>query len=580
MAKYGKYAGRTYPQAGCESTRLGTRGSGVAMTEDYRLEAPAQPDNGGGPSDHQIYVHFFCPLGEPADVPDGYLVRVESAPERTSGVVFHSTNHGTELFDDGLLEWAPLLMRFWQETAGSRDPFDGPVQAAKRAGATDGPADPSGVPALPRSAVTVVELVAPVPDEHDQADLLRTLDGALVVLRDWQRAYQRVHPVPMSPVTRARLPGLVPIAFGHLCDGVYERPTDVGALDVESFDPVVWTSGIPMDDADLEQVVLALDHVSERPFASWLVLRYQATVARDRDGDLRVAVLHRATACEVLLDELLAHLLWEDHVAPEDAAPLFKPPRSTLDRVRTDLPQRLRGSWDVTKVDSLRAWRDDVAQLRNRVTHRAYEPSPAEDAAAAAATTGLVQLLGDRLAGDHRHPLTTLMLIGEDGLAGRGVALTGRRRKAVAVVGEGNAPAAFRRWWMLVLDLTGGGLPSADATRSHLMLLQTDAVTRVYFLHDRASRQVRLLSPVSDLLPAGHAATADFADGVVGTCDVDFPLVGAVNDHGLDPATLPTLGPWLREHHLSPLAGLWLEPWIATVDPDDFRAAADDPLQP
>lgn len=548
------------------------------MTEDDRLETPAQPDNGGGSSDHQTYVHFFCPLGEPADVPDGYLVRVRFAPERTSGVVFQSINHGTGLLDDGLLEWAPLLMRFWQETTGSRDPFDGPAQAAKRAGVTDGPTDPSGVPALPRSAVTVVELMASVPDEHDQADLLGTLDKALEVLRDWQRAYQQVHLVPMSPVTRARLPGFVPVAFGHLCDGVYERPTGMGALGVESFDPVVRTSGTLMDDADLEQVVLALDHISERPFASWLVLRNEATVARERDGDLRVAVLHRATACEVLLDELLAHLLWEDHVAPEDAAALFTPSRSTLDRVRTDLPQRLGGSWDVTKVDSLRAWRDDVAKLRNRVAHRAHEPSPAEDADAAAATTGLVQLLGDRLAKDHRHPLTMLMLIGEDGLARRGGALTGRRRKAVAVVGEGNAPAAFRRWWTLVLDLAGDGLPAADVTRSHLMLLQTDAVTRLYFLHDRASRQVRLLSPVSDLLPAGHAATTDFADAVVGTCDVDFPLVSAVFDHGLDPATLTTLGPWLPDHHLSPLAGLWLEPWTPTVDPDDLRAAADDLL--
>ncbi|MEU9537507.1 hypothetical protein [Streptomyces mirabilis] len=140
-----------------------------------------------------------------------------------------------------------------------------------------------------------------------------------------------------------------------------------------------------------------------------------------RDGDYGNAVIHAALASEIVLDSVLALLLWEEQlqVPSIDAAlNVFDESRGGLaTRVRREYAPRLGGIWDPGKRGALQDWARDLANLRGRVVHRGYRPTEAEAVVALSASEALLDFIKGRLAIKARsYPRTALLVLGEPGL--------------------------------------------------------------------------------------------------------------------------------------------------------------------
>jgi hypothetical protein len=98
-------------------------------------------------------------------------------------------------------------------------------------------------------------------------------------------------------------------------------------------------------------------------------------------GNTIVAGILFGSAAEILLDELLLLLLWEEGTCPDEASALFKNRETdtTLKRVKSKLYQtRIGGDWSMNRDGLIGRWRSSIAELRNRITHSGYEPTQKE----------------------------------------------------------------------------------------------------------------------------------------------------------------------------------------------------------
>lgn len=147
-------------------------------------------------------------------------------------------------------------------------------------------------------------------------------------------------------------------------------------------------------------MAMAITRINSRSaFMDYVDLRREAEVALARDGHWRSAVLFAATAAEVLLDELLMHLLWERADRPEDAAHLFVDQRQgSIGRVRKEYHPLVGGDWSVKGEGPVATWVKQVAGLRHRVIHSGYEPTAGEADRATRALRDLELYVRDLLA--------------------------------------------------------------------------------------------------------------------------------------------------------------------------------------
>lgn len=101
-----------------------------------------------------------------------------------------------------------------------------------------------------------------------------------------------------------------------------------------------------LSDEALERFSLAMQEQSQGGIAArYLEFVREGGVALDLDGDTRAAALFFATASEVLLDESLAHMLWETSVRPEEGAVLLDTNPWLTARVKSLYHPRIGGSW-------------------------------------------------------------------------------------------------------------------------------------------------------------------------------------------------------------------------------------------
>ncbi|MGW5689618.1 hypothetical protein ACWEWX_01235 [Streptomyces asiaticus] len=147
----------------------------------------------------------------------------------------------------------------------------------------------------------------------------------------------------------------------------------------------------------------------------------EASTFMRRDGDYGNAVIHAALSSEIVLDSILALLLWEEQlqVPSIDAAiAAFDESRGGLTtRVRREYAPRLGGTWDPEKKGAVQAWARDLARLRGRVVHRGYRPTENEAVAALSASDALLDFIKGCLAAKARnYPRTALLVLGEPGL--------------------------------------------------------------------------------------------------------------------------------------------------------------------
>lgn len=423
----------------------------------------------------------------------------------------------------------------------------------------------------PEFEVTVAEMAVgfelPEPvgadDDEQEAGRFRdaisdAFDRGLEVVREVQRAHYAVRRTPVRLVTREALPMAVPFGIRRVFDDDGEPlPVDV-PMSLYMLNMNLPVAGDDLDAAEQNMFGAALREQSlHGPFTSYLDFRREAQVALSRDGAYRAAVLFTATACEVLLDDLLAHLLWQDGLRPETAAAVFD--SWLTSRVKREYQPRLGGRWDTAGGGPVAGWSHDVAGLRNRVVHAGYQPTLDETRRAADAADNLQTYLGNLLSNrTGRYPRTALILPGEAGLRRRG-RWTRRLDELRHSPDEIPWTETFGRW-RLAMQRARTDSPVATAPSAATAFVY--AVLRAgghlqWVLHDPAAGLAAAIRP--EALVGYTSGHRENLDAVVAPTSRE-PDHGDVSVHlkGVS-AAAPPAGAWVPEYRLVPLAGVMVD---------------------
>lgn len=156
------------------------------------------------------------------------------------------------------------------------------------------------------------------------------------------------------------------------------------------------------------------------PLSLWRERWLEARRAHEVLGEEGQAVILANTSCEVLLDTILALLMWEEGETAEIVAPVFEEGKM-LRRVTQEVTPRLGGNWS-TDRGAVGDWYRNTYRLRHRVIHGGYEPSVSEGTAALNSAIRLHEFVMDRIAERRtRYPRAALMTVAEEGLHRRGL---------------------------------------------------------------------------------------------------------------------------------------------------------------
>jgi hypothetical protein len=302
-----------------------------------------------------------------------------------------------------------------------------------------------------------MEVVVPGAFGGTNHELEVALDVALEHVRWVQRAVAAATQGPIRLIARETLPPIVPTfratAFTHVPGQAARKPRVDESLAwfVPRSAPLaaLGVAPEPFDDDTLAK----LDDLRGRaldanPFFAYTDLRREALVQRQFDGNARMTLLALATSGEVLLDTILMSMLWEEHVAPTDAAGYFDRSQGHTARVARYVAPRLGGGWDASAVSAAGDYLRSLVRLRHRVVHAGHNPTEPELDAAWAALFRLEHYLGDLLAADQnlrRYTRTAVGWMGESGLRKRS-RFTAHVKKLMHDESEPNWGIALARW--------------------------------------------------------------------------------------------------------------------------------------
>ncbi|MDP9369613.1 MAG: hypothetical protein M3Q03_15270 [Chloroflexota bacterium] len=408
-------------------------------------------------------------------------------------------------------------------------------------------------------SVVEVDVRLPPGNSPTEAEIGDVFDTVLNHVQRVQRAYHRVSHWPMRLATRPTLPSTLPMADGPLsADGTVEgwRPRPAMSVFVvnlnfaRQFDPGA------LDKDGLAEFHAAVDRDDIEPFGNYVELRRESSVALHRVGDYKSTVLAAATASEVLLDDLLLHLMWEQGTRPEDAYGRFADPRqSVIRRVKTEYPPRLGGTWDPDRPGPLQDWASAVLGVRHRSIHAGYMPTPPEAEKSLSALLSLERLLADAVAQRNAHfPRTALVFLGEDGLKRRDL-LSRRLRQLADSRTEVQWRPTFARWrdavTRLRADAAGIGV-APDETRANLLLVLQPGGDQEWVLHDAVAGRAALVEPMWERLPTPQL------QGLQATvrAHTNMSLDEAAAFHVVRVPTPSRLEDWVEQHRRVPGAGV------------------------
>jgi hypothetical protein len=168
-----------------------------------------------------------------------------------------------------------------------------------------------------------------------------------------------------------------------------------------------------------------LDYFNElmnrgNPLFVWRERFIEARRALKVEGQYGAAVTLSNTASEVLLDSLLANLMWESGKEPAAVADVFAEGRLAK-RVKSQFAELLGGIWTLDGSGPVAEWFHKCYRVRHRVVHGGYSPSRLEAQVALDSVYQLSRHCWDRLATKRKKfPRTALMLLAEEGLRRRG----------------------------------------------------------------------------------------------------------------------------------------------------------------
>ncbi len=557
----------------CPAAASGERVGRLSGRVPTVVRVAADDDSGGGGEPPVVLSHiayFFVPLPEPLGLADKSVLPIREGapaawweagdgvppPVHTAGsLMFHQTTRPSPETDE-----VGVLVEIAKAAVPGADQPDWPP-AGSGAGQPD-------------VEMTVVEMAVgfDMPpgaddnagDEGEDEDgafrdaLSDAFDRGLQYVRDVQRAYYTARRRPVRLVSREAMPFAVPFAVRRVYDDDGELVLFTAALSMFLLHMNVTFRDGDLDDSERQTFAAALRHQTVGgAFSSYLEFVREGDVALGRDGAYRAAVMFTATACEVLLDDLLAHLLWEDRVRPEDAARVFE--SFLTARVKREYHPRLDGSWTVERDGPVRSWATDVADLRNRVVHAGYEPTLQEARAAADAAQDLNAHLCDAVAAKAAaYPRTALLLPGADGLRRRGL-WTRRLDELQDDPSEVPWTETFGRWRLAMrrarADSPVAVAPSAAAGWVYLVV-RADGRTQ-WVVHDRAAGLAAAVdrSAVSGVLPGQQEALDGLSSEILAGGEHDDVSVRVAGARVAGPPPQA----WLPEYRLVPLAGVMVD---------------------
>lgn len=417
---------------------------------------------------------------------------------------------------------------------------------------------------------TVVEMViamdgldteVPVNEKEAYVDnqLTEAFDRGISHIRQFQRAYYLSQRKPVRLVTRESLPNAIPFGVRRIFDDdgnalPFEVPLSLYLVNTN----VPKTASPFWNETNSERLSTAIAQQSdEGPLVAVMDFIRESEIALERDGAYRSAVLFTATACEVLFDELLAHMTWEDGKRPEEAAKLFDGRSTTSARVKTLYHERLGGSWKLDADGPIGDWFTQVAGLRNRAIHGGYEPTLEEARKAVQATSALTEHLGNLVARRaKKYPRTALVIPGEDGLL--------RRKKWTNALNDLRHSSSEVHWnktfarWRLAMnrarkDNPLAKVPSPSNADVYLVLRSDDS--EQWVLNDPEAGLAAVIANVNDVVGLSaeqKESVKNLVESLLRQSDrTDLSILVS----GASATSMPA-GRWLPAYRLLPLSGV------------------------
>jgi hypothetical protein len=325
-------------------------------------------------------IAFFIPLQEPLGIPQGstysfdegsVLPDIEPQPvyvERGLPSIPHRDS--SQLF---------VSLKFWRARSTFAQLSEQMLAVGRVLDQVRGPRPkPSTVLDL-ACPLTVVEAVTQLTGSSP-VEVSSAFDRCLARISQVAFAYGLATHHSVAPITARRL---CPLITYMTRDASNDEWSETSVIDLGHYNEV--RRSVPPElDGDAQGRLLAtLSAMAiEDPVVPYLELSSEARRAFDREGDTRSAVIHSQAACEVLLDSVLQALLWEEGVAPLDAAEGLFSPTSTLGgRVRRFDAYASRlgsGNWRFDGDGPVATWYNSLASLRNHCVHAGFRPSHRE----------------------------------------------------------------------------------------------------------------------------------------------------------------------------------------------------------
>jgi hypothetical protein len=547
-------------------------------SESDAVDDRREPQGAPAPVVHSHIAYFFVPLPEPLGLPDGFQVVCSAATSMDWYLKHDESQHD----EPPPPEYMAASLRFHHAAAPSSyvDETMLLFEVAEAAlppnvgeeSTSESPEVPTGAGAdfeRPVGEWTIVEVAVPcdagdLPSSGVVADadepvvdaVSEAFDLGLAYVREVQRAYFIARRRPIRLVTRESLPFAVPFAVRRLYDDDGKQLPFRTVLSSYLLNMNVHrdTRDPELTEDEAGALHVAFGAQANRDvFTNYLEFLRETKVALEVDGDYRAAVVFAATACEVLLDELLSHMLWEEGQRPEDAAAVFNSWLTA--RVKSQFQPRLGGVWSTEKSGPVQRWSRDVAAVRNRIVHGGYEPTLDEARVAGDAARELETHLADRFASRvSTYPRTAVRFLGP-GLRRRGK-WTKRLEALVSDPDEVPWAETFARWRDAMqrarVDSPTFQAPSAD--KSIVVVVKRADGTVQWVLHDREAAMVAIVDPalVRGMPPAQRESVDKGVNAIAlegSGADISVAVFGAT-------APEPAARDWVPQYRLVPGAGV------------------------
>lgn len=377
----------------------------------------------------------------------------------------------------------------------------------------------------------------------------RALNIALESIRSFQLAYYGATREAVTLIEREMLPPASLVSLQTL-----EEISEHAEVKLRMFLTGNMPSqiGLVNDVSEDEMLKVNKMFTFKSPLTRYLDLYRQGAVAL-RQGNTRECIVMMSVAAESLINVLLAHLQWEECLTPEMSATTWAPSLDT--RIKTVLPTKLGGNWNITRPGAAHDWNQNIASIRHRVVHAGYKPSMEEARDAVKALDGLVAFIGDRVVHSgnlSKYPRTALTLLGSEGLKRRD-----RYTRAVREIERDRTEVkwdeTFSRWYdtqiLCIQDQKNPRSPDISTSIYYIVFTSMDEYYWIacdWGAHKAVKVEVTLAQGVPEPVEHLRKGVPSMQESAT-----KYPIIVQVTAETVVAAELN--GEWLETYHLMPL---------------------------